>query len=58
MINVSLQDQGYGSEAVKHVLAEIKHLEGFNSISIFYVEGHGIMKSFFEHFGFEVVVQQ
>ncbi|WP_444899695.1 GNAT family N-acetyltransferase [Microbulbifer sp. VAAC004] len=57
LIDISFQGQGYGSEAVKLVLAEIKKLEGFDSISICYVEGHDIMKPFFERFGFKIVDQ-
>ncbi|HCG5274561.1 GNAT family N-acetyltransferase [Vibrio harveyi] len=57
LVDISLQGNGYGSEAVKLVLEEIKKLEGFNSVSICYVEGHNIMKKFFEKFSFEVVEQ-
>ncbi|EKO3828666.1 GNAT family N-acetyltransferase [Vibrio harveyi] len=57
LVDISLQGNGYGSEAVKLVLEEIKRLEGFNSVSICYVEGHNIMKKFFEKFSFEVVEQ-
>ncbi|MCY7297097.1 GNAT family N-acetyltransferase [Alteromonas sp. a30] len=57
LIDTSLQGKGYGSEAVKLVLEEIKQLDGFNSVSICYVEGHDIMKKFFEKFSFQVVEQ-
>ncbi len=57
LVDISLQGNGYGSEAVKLVLEEIKKLKGFNSVSICYVEGHNIMKKFFEKFSFEVVEQ-
>ena len=57
LVDISLQGNGYGSEAVKLVLEEIKQLKGFNSVSICYVEGHNIMKKFFEKFSFEVVEQ-
>ena len=57
LIDVSLQGQGYGSKAIKLVLDEIKQLDGFNSVSICYVEGHDVMKKFFEQFSFKVVEQ-
>ncbi|MBE0365801.1 diamine N-acetyltransferase [Pseudoalteromonas ulvae UL12] len=57
LIDVSLQGQGYGSKAIKLVLDEIKQLDGFNSVSICYVEGHDLMKKFFEQFSFKVVEQ-
>ena len=57
LIDVSLQGQGYGSKAIKLVLDEIKQLDGFNSVSICYVEGHDVMKKFFEQFNFKVVEQ-
>ncbi|RXJ71856.1 GNAT family N-acetyltransferase [Veronia nyctiphanis] len=57
LVDVSLQGKGYGSEAVKLVLEEIKQLKDFNSVSICYVEGHDIMKKFFEQFSFKVVEQ-
>ncbi|QFT56548.1 GNAT family N-acetyltransferase [Microbulbifer sp. THAF38] len=57
LIDISFQGQGYNSEAVKLALAEIKKLEGFDSISICYVEGYDTMKPFFERFGFKVVNQ-
>ncbi|MFD2176026.1 GNAT family N-acetyltransferase [Veronia pacifica] len=57
LIDVSFQGRGYGSEAIKIVLEEIKQLEGFKSISICHVEGHDAMKKFFEQFNFTVVEQ-
>lgn len=57
LIDASLQGQGYGSKAIKLVLDEIKQLDGFNSVSICYVEGHDVMKKFFEQFSFKVVEQ-
>ena len=57
LIDVSLQRNGYGSKAVKLVLEEIKKLDGFDSVSICYVEGHDIMKKFFERFDFKVIEQ-
>ena len=57
LIDVEFQGKGYGSVATKLVLKEIKKLRGFDSISICYVEGHDIMKSFFERFGFKVIEQ-
>lgn len=57
LIDVSLQGQGYGTEAIRLALEEIKKIEGMNSVSICYVEGHDVMKKFFERFGFEVVEQ-
>ena len=57
LIDVNSQGQGYGTAAVKLVLDEIKQLPGFNAISICYVEGHDIMKHFFERFNFKVVEQ-
>ena len=57
MIDVGHQGNGYGTKAIGLVLDEIKKLAGFNAISICYVEGHDVMKKFFERFGFEVVEQ-
>ncbi|EHI9302608.1 GNAT family N-acetyltransferase [Vibrio vulnificus] len=57
LIDVEFQGKGYGSAATKLVLEEIKNLSGFNSISICYVEGHEIMRKFFERFGFKVIEQ-
>lgn len=57
LIDVQFQGKGYGTAATKLALEEIKTLHGFNSISICYVEGHDIMKSFFERFGFKVIEQ-
>jgi len=57
LIDVSLQGKGCGTEAIKLVLEEIRELDGFDSISICYVDGHDIMKLFFERFGFEVIEQ-
>lgn len=57
IIDVSLQGQGYGSQAIELVLEEIKQLEGIDSVSICYVEGHDVMKKFFEQFGFKVIEQ-
>ncbi|QTH71206.1 GNAT family N-acetyltransferase [Pseudoalteromonas xiamenensis] len=57
LIDVSVQGQGYGTEAIKLALEEIKQLKGFNSVSICCVEGHDVMKAFFERFDFNVVEQ-
>lgn len=57
MIDVQHQGKGYGTEAVRLAIEEIKLLEGFNAISICYVEGHDVMKGFFERFGFQVIDQ-
>ena len=57
LIDVKHQGEGYGSAATKLALEEIKALRGFNSISICYVEGHDIMKRFFERFDFKVIEQ-
>ena len=57
LIDVSEQGKGYGSQATQLVLEEIKQLQGFDSVSICYVEGHDVMKKFFERFNFEVVAQ-
>ncbi|WP_028885465.1 GNAT family N-acetyltransferase [Teredinibacter turnerae] len=57
IIDVSLQGQGYGSKATALVLDEIKKIKGVKSVSICYVEGHDVMKTFFERFGFNVVDQ-
>lgn len=51
LIDISFQGQGYNSEAVKLALAEIKKLEGFDSISICYVEGYDTMKPFSNDLG-------
>jgi len=57
MIDVKQQGKGYGTKAVELAIQEIKQLNGFNAISICYVEGHDVMKGFFERFGFSVVNQ-
>lgn len=57
MIDKKFQGKGYGTKAIERVVEEIKQLEGFTSILICYVEGHDIMKKFFERFGFVVVEQ-
>lgn len=57
MIDVAEQGKGYGRKAVALVIEEIKRLNGFNRISICYVEGHDVMRGFFEGFGFRVVAQ-
>ncbi|MFD2167600.1 GNAT family N-acetyltransferase [Thalassotalea euphylliae] len=57
IIDKSIQGQGYGTKAVALVIDEIKQLKGFNAISICYVEGHDVMKAFFERFNFKVVEQ-
>lgn len=57
IIDKSEQGKGYGSKAVKLVLNEIKQIKGISAISICYVEGHDIMKKFFEQFNFSVVEQ-
>lgn len=57
IIDLAHQGKGYGSKAVGLALEEIKALSGFNAISICYVEGHDVMKDFFERFGFKVVEQ-
>lgn len=57
IIDLAHQGKGYGSKAVGLALEEIKALSGFNAVSICYVEGHDVMKDFFERFGFKVVEQ-
>lgn len=57
IIDLAHQGKGYGSKAVGLALEEIKALSGFNAVSICYVEGHDLMKDFFERFGFKVVEQ-
>lgn len=57
IIDESLQGKGYGTKALALVLEEIKQLEGFKSVSICYVEGHDVMRAFFERFNFEVIEQ-
>lgn len=57
IIDLSHQGKGYGSKAVELALEEIKALSGFNAVSICYVEGHDVMKDFFERFGFTVFEQ-
>ncbi|WP_199611050.1 GNAT family N-acetyltransferase [Flocculibacter collagenilyticus] len=57
MIDVEHQGKGLGTKAVELVINEIKQLKGFNAISICYVEGHDVMKPFFERFGFKVIEQ-
>ena len=57
LIDVHHQGKGLGTKAIELALNEIKELKGFSSVSICYVEGHDIMKCFFERFGFRVVEQ-
>ena len=57
MIDLSLQGKGYGTQAVTLVLDEIKAIPNCNAVSICYVEGHDVMKGFFERFGFNVIEQ-
>ena len=57
MIDTKHQGKGYGTKAISLVLDEIKQLKGINAISICYVEGHDVMRAFFERFGFSVVEQ-
>ena len=57
MIDVKHQGKGFGTKAIAEVLTEIKQLEGFNTVSICYVEGNDAMKGFFERFGFQVIEQ-
>ncbi|GAA3930897.1 GNAT family N-acetyltransferase [Litoribacillus peritrichatus] len=57
MIDVNHQGKGYGTKAIELVLHEIKQREDARSISICYVEGHDVMKRFFERFDFKVVDQ-
>ncbi|WP_133407629.1 GNAT family N-acetyltransferase [Parashewanella tropica] len=57
MIDVNHQGKGYGTMAVELVLKEIKAIPNCQSISLCYVEGHDVMKAFFERFGFHVVDQ-
>lgn len=57
LIDVKYQGKGYGSSATKLVLEEIKAIKNIKSISVCYVEGHDVMKIFFERFGFKVIEQ-
>ncbi len=57
IIDKNYQGIGYGTAAIELILAEIKQLTGFNAVSICYVEGHDMMKRFFERFNFKVVEQ-
>ncbi len=57
MIDVNHQGQGYGKKAIQLVLSEIKKMPQYQTISICYVQGHTVMKKFFENFGFEVIQQ-
>lgn len=57
MIDVQEQGKGYGKAAIALVIDEIKQLKKYSRISICYVEGHDVMKGFFEDFGFHVVDQ-
>ncbi|RJY05844.1 GNAT family N-acetyltransferase [Parashewanella spongiae] len=57
MIDINHQGKGYGTKAVELALKEIKQIPQCNAISICYVEGHDVMKGFFERFGFQVVEQ-
>ncbi|NVK56537.1 MAG: GNAT family N-acetyltransferase [Alteromonadaceae bacterium] len=57
IIDIHHQGKGYGTEATRLVISEIKALKAFSSISICYVEGHDLMRPFFERFGFNVVEQ-
>ncbi|MGB0893824.1 MAG: GNAT family N-acetyltransferase [Parashewanella sp.] len=57
MVDVKHQGKGYGTEAIRLVLQEIKQIPNCNAISICYVEGHDVMRQFFERFGFQVIDQ-
>lgn len=57
MIDVRHQHKGLGTEAIALALKEIRCMKGIRSVSICYVEGHDIMKCFFERFGFKVIDQ-
>lgn len=57
IIDLNYQGKGYGTKATELAISKIKSLKGFNAISICYVEGHDVMKRFFERFGFAVVEQ-
>jgi len=57
MIDVKHQGKGFGTEAIAVVLEEIRLREDCDAVSICYVEGHDVMKGFFERFGFAVVEQ-
>jgi diamine N-acetyltransferase len=57
MIDAPHQGKGYGTQAIKLVLEEIKLREDCKAISICYVEGHDVMKGFFERFNFRVIEQ-
>lgn len=57
MIDVKHQHKGLGTEAILLTILEIRRMERFKSVSICYVDGHDIMRRFFERFGFRVVEQ-
>ncbi len=57
IIDISQQGKGYGTKAMELLLEEIKQLKGIDSVSICYVEGHDIMKTFFQRFNFKVIEQ-
>ncbi len=57
MIDVAWQGRGLGTRTIELVLEEIRSREDCRSISICYVEGHDVMRGFFERFGFHVIEQ-
>ncbi|MEW9678405.1 GNAT family N-acetyltransferase [Pseudomonas sp. TE50-2] len=57
MVDINHQVKGVGTKAVALVLDEIRQMECIKSVSICYVEGHDVMRGFFERFGFKVVDQ-
>ncbi|MBX9403002.1 GNAT family N-acetyltransferase [Lysobacter sp. BMK333-48F3] len=57
MVDASRQGQGIGTRAVALALDEIRRRDDCGAISVCYVEGHDIMRPFFERFGFRVVEQ-
>lgn len=57
MVDVKHQLKGIGTKAIALTLDEIRQMPDFKSVSICYVEGHDVMRGFFEKFGFKVVEQ-
>ena len=51
-IDVSYQGLGYGQEAVRLVLDEMKKDERYKKVILCYIEGNDIAKKLYEKFGF------
>ena len=53
MIDKNQQRQGYGSQALQHVIEYVGKLPGAEELTLSYLPGEGDPSPFFEEFGFE-----